>query len=359
MKNKKLSVLLFYLLLATVPAATILSASLRPAHENIPDLSPTALLTGTAAGETDALLRENFPARNLLTALRTRMELLSGRRETAGVFVLDDRLIENTPAVSEKAIAQSAERISAFAERFDGTVSLMLVPTASAIHRNLLPAAANIAPQKSAIDKAYELASEKIGTIDCYSALSAGRDLSLYYRTDPLWTPLGAYTGYNASSSQMGFSPLAMDRFNIIHASHDFLGSLCDRTGYTVTPDTVDIYSAPGTDTSGIIVNSFNGSEWIETPDLYNMDFLDEGYAIFPRAAPLTVIETSVPKAPRLLIIGDSYMNALAPFLTMHYSTVALADISLPERELRDLLDLNSFDQILFCCTLNSFAGLQ
>ena len=359
MKNKKLSVLLFYLLLTAVPAATILSASFHPAHENIPDLSPAALLTGTSAGETDTLLREIFPARDLLTSLRARMELLSGRRETAGVFVLDDRLIENTPAVSEKAITQSAERLSAFADRFDGTVSLMLVPTASAIHRNLLPAAADIAPQKSVIDTAYELASEKIGAIDCYSPLSAGRDLSLYYRTDPHWTPLGAYMGYNACAGQMGFSPLAMDRFNIIHASHDFRGSLCERTGYTVTPDTVDIYSAPGADTSGIIIRSFNGSEWTETPDLYDLDLLDEGYAIFPEASPLTIIETSVPKAPSLLIVGDSYMNALAPFLTMHYSTVALADISLPERELRDLLDPNSFDQILFCCTLNSFAELQ
>lgn len=360
MKGKRLSVLLFYLLLAAIPTATLLTATIRPEHEKSHAISLSSTLSGAAAEEAEAVLAKNFPAKDFLTSLRTQIELSSGRKEIDGVFVLPDRLIENTPAVSEKAVTHSAEIVSAFAERFDGAISLMLVPTASSIHRDLLPATAEIAAQKALIDKAYELVSEQVGTIDCYSTLSASRDLSLYYRTDPRWTSLGAYMGYSACSNQMGFSPLAMDRFNIEHANHNYFGLLCDRIGYyDLIPDTIDIYSAPESDTNSIIINIYNKTEWIQTSGLYNRERLDEGYAVFPEGAPVSTIETGMKKAPRLLIVGDSFVNALAPFLTMHYSTVTVADMALSENELRQLIDVNSYDQILFCCTLNSFAELQ
>lgn len=359
MKNKRLTVILFHLLLAAVPAATLLTAALRPADTAPPELSAAPLLTGASAGQIDTFLTGNFPLREQLTSLRTRLELFSGRREVDGVFVLADRLIENTPAVSEKAVAAATERISAFADRFDGTVSLMLVPTPASIHRDQLPAYADAAPQKAVIDRAYELLSEKVGAIDCYSALSAGRDMSLYYRTDPRWTSLGAYMGYNACSSPMGFTPIAMDRFDIVHISHDFTGSLADRLGISLTPDTIDIYSTPGSNTNSMVIDIYNGEEWTQAAGLYAYDRLNEGYGIFPEADPFCMIQTGTAKAPRLLIIGDSHINALAPFLTTHYSTVALADLSLPESELRSLTDLGSYDQILFCCTLESFVGLQ
>jgi len=355
MKNK-LFVNLFHLLLAAVPSAVLLSAIVSPAHEKVPDFSPKALLTGSTAQQTEALLTENFPGRSLLTSLHTSLELSSGRRETNGIFVLQDRLIENAPAVSEKEITRAAEYISSFSERFDGAVSWMLIPTASSIRRDLLPVYAEVAPQKAIIDKAYELASEKVGTIDCYSALASNRR-NIYYRTDPHWTSLGAYMGYSACSNQMGFSPLSADRFDIEHASHSFVGSLCDRIGYTITPDTIDIYTPHGISSSAT-AQFYDGESWITHEDIYFRERLDEGYAVFPGGEIALTIETGL-TAPDLLVMGDSYANALLPFFAMHYSKITLVDVAMPEKDLRELVDLNDYEQLLFCGTLISFAELS
>ena len=356
MKGNKLFVTLFHLLLAAAPTAALLSAVLAPSHETVPELSLSPILTGTSAQQTDSLLAENFPARGSLISLRTGMELSVGRRETNGIFVLSDRLIENTPAVSEKDIIKAAERISSLAERFDGAVSWMLIPTASSVRRDLLPVYAEVAPQKAVIDKAYELVSEKVGAIDCYSALSSSRG-NIYYRTDPHWTSLGAYMGYSACSNQMGFSPLSADRFDIEHASHSFTGSLSKRIGYYPAPDTVDIYSPHGMALSAV-THVYDGESWTSREGLYFRERLDDGYAVFPGGEVALTVETGL-SAPSLLVMGDSYANALIPFFALHYSRITLVDLSMPEKELRELVDLNEYDQMLLCGTLNSFSALQ
>lgn len=353
MKSNKLFVTLFHFLLAATPSAVLLSAVFSPEHEQSPEFSPRAILTGATAQQTESLLAENFPARDLLTSLKTTIELSTGRQETDGIFVLSDRLVENVPAVSEQEMALAAEHISSFAERFDGTVSWMLVPTASSIRRDLLPVYAEIPPQKAVIDKAYELVSEKVGTIDCYSTLAASRG-NVYYRTDPHWTSLGAYMGYSSCSNQMGFSPLAADRFDIEHVSHSFTGSLCERIGYSLPPDTIDLYSPHGSTVSAAM-SVYNGEEWVPHEGMYFRERLDDGYAVFPGGETALTIETNL-SAPALLVMGDSYANALLPFFASHYSRITLVDVATPEDELRSLIDLNTYDQILLCGTLNSFA---
>ena len=360
MKEKRRPSPLLCLLLASIPAAVLLAAgqTARADGESLQLPSAAAVADRSAMEQTEDWLADHFPLQSSLTAMHTRLELLTGRREVDGVYVLADRLLERQGTIPEKTVSLSAQAVSDFATGFRGAVSLMLVPGAESIESDLLPAPAAPASQKTIIDRAYELTAEKVSTIDCYSMLSANRELYLYYRTDSRWTSLGAYLAYSACGKQMGFTALSVDRMDVVHASHSFRGNLCRRIQYNgVEPDTIDIYSTPGND-SEVHLQIYDGQCWSGHTGLYFREYLeDDGYSVFLGPdQPVITIETDVRSAPRLLILKDSWANALAPFLTAHYSTITLVDPALLRKPLGELIDMDSYDQALICCSLSSFA---
>jgi len=364
-KGKKLTTFLFYLMLAAVPAAILFSpkADFSPAENRqlaaFPTPSFTALSDGSFMAATEDYIRDHFPLREQLFGLRTQLELLSGQREVNGVFVLSDRLVEKMDTVSEAAIDQGTRAVTAFSQRFSGAVSLMLIPTAASIHSDLLPPSAPGVPQKALIDRIYESLPERVGTIDCYSALAASPGLGLYYRSDPRWTSLGAYLGYNACSKQMSFTPVSSDRLNVEHASHQFRGQLYNRTLCArPLPDTIDIYSLPGSDAKVTLKIYDYEAGWSQHEGLYFREFLDSSdpYAVFlGPERPVVTVTTSVKNGRNLIVFRDSNANALTPFLAMHYSTITLVDLSMIQGPFEQLVSLEDYDQALFCYSLKTF----
>ncbi len=312
------------------------------------------------AAQAESYLQDHFPLRSSFLALRTNFAIFSGRREVNGVYILDGQMAEQFGSVSEARLAQSLAEAETFAKSFSGPVSLMLIPTSVGIDRDLLPASITELSQKALLDRVYESVSERLGTIDCYSLLAANHNKPLYYRSDHRWTTLGAYFGYSACGEQMGFVPLAAERFNIQHASHNFRGSLYHKTLYAgPSPDTIDIYSASSS-TLAPTVETYRYDEGSQLHDgLYYRELLggSDPYALFlGEPAPVVTITTGLKKAPRLLVIRDEYANVMAPFLALHYSTVTLVDPTLLEGPLESLVNLDDYDQALLCYSLKHFA---
>ena len=109
---------------------------------------------------------DHFPARSAWIGMQTRFQLLLGQREINGVYVLKDRLLERVDPPTGKNVANSVLAMSQFAERFDGTTYLMLIPTAAEIYRDRLPTGAPTLSERVTIDEVYKRS-----------------------RTSPPWTP--------------------------------------------------------------------------------------------------------------------------------------------------------------------------
>ena len=127
--------------------------------------------------------------------------------------------------------------------------------------------------------------------------------------------------------------------------SDRFFGTSHAKAGRLLqVPDTVELYRYEGD--GGFSVAVQNGEEW---QGFYRTDALKDRdhYGIFlgGNYASLSVTDLrSGGERPRLLLIKDSFANALAPFLAIHFDLTLLdpryRDASLPE-------DLCEFDRIL------------
>ena len=71
--------------------------------------------------------------------MKTHLEHLSGLKEINGVFVLKDHLIEKVDQIDSENIRKSVKEMNTFAKRFEGSTSLMIIPTAAEIYRDMLP----------------------------------------------------------------------------------------------------------------------------------------------------------------------------------------------------------------------------
>lgn len=363
MNGKKLTAITFYLILATAATGIVItpkedfSQAEQRSLVSLPTLS--SVWKGSGSEELENYLTDHFPLRTSWMSLHTRLQQLTGRKVVHDVYLLHDRLMERTDPISEESVKQAATVVMDFAEDFAGATSLMLIPSASEIHSDLLPDGISSVSQKIAIDRAYELVSQSVNTLDCYSTLSANRERYLYYRSDSHWTSLGAYLAYSASAAQLGFTATSLDRMNIEHASHNFLGNLYRRVMVQdFLPDSIDLYTLAG-DRQTYTVQTFDGHSWKNHDSLYFREYAQAENAaeIFlgPRQPAIDI--TSMPGDRTLLIIGDEWAHTLIPFLMPHYSRITLLD---PEcGPLPPEISAENYGQLLFCYSVEEFGQVD
>ena len=364
MKHQKITILLFFLMLVMVPLLIFfLPKQDFSQQENryladFPEISLQAIADQEFMEGFDQYVADHFPLRTSWIGMKTELEYLSGQKEVNGVYILNDRLIEKIDEIDKQNVHQSIEAMNSFAERFRGSTSLMLIPTASEIYKDRLPSDTSRIAQKEEIDQIYGQV-KKILTIDAYSSLMSNAQKSIFYRTDHHWTSLGAYLGYSAASKQLGYTPVAVERFNVEHASHEFRGSLYSKVIYDgVEPDDIDIYTYAN---SSYVrkVDIFDGKQWTEADDIYHRDYLDkkDQYSVFlGQNQPIMTIYTNISNGNNLLIFKDSYSHSMVPFLALHYSKITLVDLRYLTDSFENWVDLDDYHQALFCYNFKNFA---
>lgn len=207
--------------------------------------------------------------------------------------------------------------------------------------------------QKEAFEYVARHYNGNIHHVPAYDKLYEHRNEYIYYRTDHHWTSLGAYYAYEALMETMGQEPVSLARYDKVEIP-DFLGSSYAATLSTElknNPDTITVYKP--------FVEYKNNVYWDEvTPsprEVVELALPEDGrggYAVFMGGDyPLDKIETDVNNGKRLLLIKDSYANALIPFLLPHFESITIVDpryysgnlVELAEKEkTTDILAINS-----------------
>ena len=126
--------------------------------EKFPEISWERIESGEYMKDLNSYLCDHFPLRDFFIGMKSKAEIAVGKREINQVFIAGDGyLIENykKPENTE----QIAGIFKAFGEKEDvsqAEIRLMLVPTASYIYREKLPAFARMESQMETARQIYK-----------------------------------------------------------------------------------------------------------------------------------------------------------------------------------------------------------
>ena len=318
--------------------------------------SPTAkeLFDGRAAAHLSAVYADQFPLRTALTALKAQTERLLGKRENNGVFFgTNGGLIPRNEYASLAVAQKNLAAVSSFFSNADIPCSLLIAPRAMDVMIHSVPTV--YSPDTEIFSLLSKLTLPYVLPLTALrSAATSGE--TVWYKTDHHWTSLGAYLAYTELMEFLGYAPHPLSYFTEQTVSQSFLGTSHAKIGGIATsPDTVTLFRYQGDEEyviinrdSGQTVQGFYAWEALEKKDQYQI-FLGGNF---------NRLSISLPDGqnrPRMLLIKDSFANALVPFLALHFD-LELVDLRYYERSLTNLLANESFDCLLIVQGIDTLA---
>lgn len=294
----------------------------------------------------EAYITDQFPIRDKWIGFKTQVEKLLGKVETKDVFLgKDDYLIVNHPASEfegEQAAKNAeflAEGLAKYARQLGlGRVRMMLVPTASQVLTDKLPAYANPYDQSRYVEQVRQAVKEKLSTeivassmhwsdmslvMDVEALLKEHQEEYIYYRTDHHWTTLGAFYAYQMWARTLSLAPLTDAGLKVV--SEEFQGTTYSKLHTAGRNDVLTVYD---TDLAVTLMHN----QMNETTGFYDWSKLEvrDKYAMFlgGNDALLDITKDGVtePKSV-LMVVKDSFANCFIPYATEHFDRVVVVDL--------------------------------
>ena len=321
-----------------------------------PAFSFDELFSGQYTKDFEAYTTDQFTLRDEWITLKAASELALGKRQNNGMFLCDGgTIIEPYEAPEDGKLEANMEALNKLVANTDADVYFALIPGKSDIWAHMLPQNAPRDSEKAAIDYCYSL-SDAVN-VDIYGKLEEHSGEYIYYRTDHHWTTLGAYYGFSALAESMGLDcPDISEYSGRETVSEEFYGTSWSSSGFSwVEPDSMEIFVM---EPEGLEITNYPQGSPVEG-QLYDWSRLEvkDKYSFFYGGnTPLLEIETGVEDAPSLLILRDSYMDSLSPFLLASYSRIHILDLRYYRASLSDYIAQNGFDDVLVCYSIDNFS---
>ncbi|NLM52746.1 MAG: hypothetical protein GX197_08025, partial [Firmicutes bacterium] len=307
--------------------------------------APADLLSGNFTATFDQYVADQFAWRDWWVSLKVKIELLMQKKEQQGIYIgRDDYLLQILPQDNDEIFAENLAALDNFARNSLVPVYFLPVPAAAQMLPHKLPAFAPLPPSYLEM-RQFGKKLEHTVCIDLFDAFY--RQEKYYYRTDHHWTTEGAYTAYAKTGEVLGFTPREKNDFQIETVATDFLGSLAARTATQPPPDKLQLFLPKNPLAYRVeyvaekkTATSFYAWERLQSRDKYAV-FLDGNHALIK-------INTAVPEGRRLLVVKDSFANAMLPFLAPHYAEIHVVDLRFFHENLATYARQQQVDQVLF-----------
>ncbi len=354
MKHQKITNLLTVLLFVVPLALGLIFFAALPdkdfsAEENrslqtLPKLTWKSLSEGKFGQDMNEYFADQFPARNVLVGLKGLSELALGKGENNGVVLgkdgqlavrwfdaYIDRLtrVYDTDFYSKESIdAQTAALNNLQAELAAKDIPLTVIIPPRTL--DVVGAQTNY-PMQSA-DALWADIDAGLDDSVCYLDLrepmqdAHANGEYVYYRTDHHWTTKGAYMAYSALMNEWGRADeIIPESAFTVETIEDFYGTTWSRAGLKfVGPDSLEIWHFEGEDAytvtdpeTGVSFEGFYNRDYLAKKDKYSA-FLDGTHGI------LTVKKNTDEQRETLLVLKDSFLNSMVPFLAQHYDLVVV-----------------------------------
>ncbi len=319
-----------------------------------PSLRTADLLSGRFAEDAEDYAADHLPGRDLLVGLHAHFLLLTGRQASREVLLCrGGRLVEAQVALDRAAVEENMEAVRAFAGNAPCPVDLMLVPCAGAVLDGELPALGGPYDDAETISLAYELAGDRLGTVELLAPFTeAAEPGALYYRTDHHWTAEGAWLACRTYLSGIGRETLPKESYRVREVE-GFRGTTWSRGGFWELPaETLAIWDSGGrflaenAESEGVHQGLFY-EERLSEDDKYPV-FLDGNHS-------LVRVRQEGGGEGKLLVVRDSFGSSLGCFLADSYEEVVLVDLRYYRGRVSQLLAEEDFDRVLILYSVNNF----
>lgn len=283
------------------------------------------------SGET-GVTEENIPKQT---------EPAAAVEQLGNVILVGDRAMD-VPYANSTRIKEYAAAVTAIADLLGDKVQTFSMPVPNAAEFYAGSSWNTGAYSQKAM---FELLQENLGDnvtyVDAYSKLAKHTDEYIYFRTDHHWTHLGAYYAYTALCEAAGFTAEPQSKFatgqwdNFVGSMYTYIASYPQSSVLKNNPDTV-YYWKPYVNCETYYYNNTNLTNGTLMGTICVIrEEVDNKYLTFMGGDhPVTVVTTDV-EGPCIMVIKESYGNALISWLTSHYSKIILIDP-------REYFDINS-----------------
>ena len=257
----------------------------------------------------------------------------AAQAEQLGSVVLIGNSAFDVPYADDNQIVEYAQAVTAISDLLGSEVKTfsMPVPNSAEFYTH-----AQYHTGKTSQKAMFQLCKENLGAnvtfVDAYSAIEKHTSEYIYFRTDHHWTHLGAYYAYTALCKSAGFNPVNRDDFatgqweGFVGSMYTYVANYPQGKVLKENPDTVH-YWKPNANCTTTCYNStaLTGGYAMGTICRVGED-VDNKYLTFMGGDhPVAIVETDT-QGPCILVIKESYGNALISWLTNHYSKIILID---------------------------------
>ena len=279
-------------------------------------------------------VKDQVAGRDNWVALQSTVETKVMQKEQSGGILLgkEHMMFPRTYGlVSSEArtLPKNTAALEALCQRYPGLVNVMLVPAASAVYPENVPAGAPLLDEDRYLDALSEAVQAAGGRfVDVRQTLTDHKGEYIYYRTDHHWTSTGAYYAYQQLCTALGLTPFDPSA-HTARTAEGFYGTHYSKARTPdAEPDTITYYDLPNALTIYTVTAPGQPAEG-ETTGLYDTDKLSvyDKYAMFLHGNNgLSRIKGDGTGRGRILVIKDSYANCFVPYLTANYADIDVVD---------------------------------
>lgn len=259
-------------------------------------------------------------------------EPLAAAEQLGSVVLIGDSAFD-VPHADNNQIIKYAQAVTAIADTLGSNVQTfsMPVPNSSEFYTHK-----EYHTGKTSQIAMFDVVKNNIGSnvtfVDAYSVIEKHTDEYIYFRTDHHWTHLGAYYAYTALCNTAGFTPVNRDDFatgqwdNFVGSMYTYVANYPQGQVLKNNPDTV-YYWKPSANITTTCYNSTALKNGYAMGTICRVgEDVDNKYLTFMGGDhPIAIVETDT-VGPCILVIKESYGNALISWLTNHYSKIILID---------------------------------
>lgn len=277
---------------------------------DVPTFTGEALLSGAYTKSLDGYFAEHIPTKDAMREARAVCELAMGKALVNDILLCPNgRLVrctrENGPAQAKNL--RALDKVGALCAAEGLACTACVLPDQEAL-ASLLPN--GYPPKASAAEEAL---------------LKRLDNPDYWYRTDHHMTTAGAYALYAMLGEALDYKPYGAEDFTPVTVSNHFWGTSDAAAGIPqIAPDEITLYRYAG-DEAAVVGRA---GEILPLVGFYDMKKLTtrDGYGVFlgGNHALLEISQGSEDTRPTLLVIKDSYANALLPFLARHYRLLVI-----------------------------------
>ena len=322
---------------------------------SLPVASLTTLTDGSFMDDVEDYLTDQFPLRDFWVSVKATTLRALGSNEINNVYICKDNyLIARESEFDKSNLDELIYSIGVMASRVTSVnVDLMLVPNASYVYEEKLPAGVN-SGQEDTLAYVKKILSTDVGFIDVSTALKNDFTEQVYYKSDHHWTTRGAYAAFRAYSSQKNIDTTGIG-CEFYTATDCFQGSQSSNSGIYSVKDEIELGVPTGWNGSYVVKNVEENSKSTTLFDSGKLSQKDK-YQVFMGGNYAEVdITTTNHTGKNLMVIKDSYANCFIPLLTPYYDSIVVIDPRYYYDDLYDCIAMNEITDILLLYNINSF----